>query len=67
MPDIRASNLAISPTLRLNEKVNYHRASMVNQITGWSVVDASFLACRYNGGGDPDYPEKLNYMLARLR
>ena len=67
MPDIRASNPAITPTLRLNEKVNYHHASMVNQITGWSVIDASFLARRYNGGGDSDYAEKLNYMLARLR
>ena len=67
VPDIRASNPAISPNLRLKEKVNYHHASMVNQITGWSLIDANFLARRYNGGGDPDYADKLNYVLAHLR
>ena len=67
VPDIRASNPAISPTLRLKEKVNYHHASMVNEITGWSAIDASFLARRYNGGGDTDYADKLNYVLARVR
>lgn len=67
VPDIRASNPAISPTLRLKEKVNYHHASMINQISGWNAIDAGFLARRYNGGGDPDYGDKLNYVLAHLR
>ena len=67
VPDIRASNPGISPTLRLKEKINYHHATMVSQITGWSLIDATFLARRYNGGGDPDYEEKLRYVVGLLK
>ncbi len=67
VPDIRASNPSISPALRLKERVSYHHASMVRQITSWNVIDANFLARRYNGGGDPGYVEKLNYVLVRLQ
>lgn len=67
VPDIRASNPAVSPSLHLKEKVNYHHASMVSQVSGWSTIDAGFLARKYNGGGDLDYADKLNYVLAHLR
>ena len=67
VPDIRASNPGISPSLHLKKKVNFHHASMVSQITGWSLIDATFLARRYNGGGDPDYEEKLKYVVGLLK
>jgi hypothetical protein len=35
-------------------------------ISGWLTITPDFLADRYNGGGDPDYADKLNYVLSKL-
>lgn len=37
-----------------------------SNIVGWRVFDAKTIAERYNGGGDPQYAEKLQYVIDKL-
>lgn len=38
-----------------------------SSIVGWRVFDAKHIAAAYNGGGDPRYAEKLQYVLDALQ
>jgi hypothetical protein len=33
-------------------------------IVGWKAATTTTIAARYNGGGDPDYSAKLDYLLS---
>jgi hypothetical protein len=50
--------------LQPRQLLQYRKARMGHQITGWRRFDASTIADRYNGGGDAAYAEKLQYVLA---
>ena len=49
--------------LKVGQKIKYRKASIQRVITGWSAISTTSLATRYNSG-DPDYKEKLEYVLA---
>jgi len=44
----------------------YHKASIEMIIKGWRNFDVKTVAKRYNGGGDPFYEDKLNYILKQI-
>lgn len=68
MDDLKASNPGVKPTaMHPGQVVNFHGASMQPQVIGWQAITASFLAQKYNGGGDPAYAEKLSYVLGLLK
>jgi len=47
--------------------LNYQKASMQRVIVGWLAFTPMNIASRYNGGGDPNYAAKLDYVLGILR
>jgi len=53
--------------LRVGQVVKCQKASVQRQITGWRAITTSAIAARYNGGGDPNYALKLDYVLALLK
>ncbi len=58
----------LNPSLKVihpKDKVQYRKAKMQRQITGWRLLTAATLASRYNVG-DSSYAEKLNYVKALL-
>ncbi len=65
---IRELNPSVSPTaLSPGQRLKYRKASIRRVITGWRVANTTTIAVRYNGGGDPNYTAKLDYVLPRLR
>lgn len=48
--------------LRVGEKLRYRKAKMGQIIVGWRKWDFATIAARYNGGGDPDYADKLAFV-----
>lgn len=53
-------------TLKIADVLKYHKAQMGLVISGWRTFDTGTIAKRYNGGGDPDYEAKLNYVLKEV-
>lgn len=51
-----------STVLRVGEKLQYYKASQATVIQRWRPWDYPTIADRYNGGGDPAYAEKLEYV-----
>jgi len=64
--DLANCNPKSTGAIHPGDKLSYHKSHMGYAISGWLPITADFLANRYNGGGDPNYAEKLNYVLAKL-
>ncbi|MDO9224994.1 MAG: LysM domain-containing protein [Pseudomonadota bacterium] len=66
--DVLASlrKLGKSKTLQPGEKLQYRKATLQRVIKSWRTWDYQNIAARYNGGGDPAYAEKLEYVHATL-
>lgn len=67
LEELQASNPDVDLVhVELKQELLYHKASKPLRITGWLTFDADTIAKRYNGGGDPDYAEKLRYVVGKL-
>ena len=53
--------------LRVGQLVRYQKATVQRVITGWRSITTQSIAQRYNGGGDPNYAKKLDYVLGLIR
>jgi hypothetical protein len=65
---LKKTGKELNPSLKVihpKDKVQYRKAKMQRQITGWRLLTAATLASRYNVG-DSSYAEKLNYVKALL-
>ena len=49
--------------LHAGDVLKYRKATRGREITGWRSFTTSNIADRYNGGGDPNYAAKLDYVL----
>jgi len=61
--ELRRLNPKASGIIRPGMDLKYVKASMKRTITGWRTFDAKTIAERYNGGGDPNYADKLTYII----
>ncbi len=66
VPNLVNCNPKATGTLHPGDKLSFHKSHMGYAISGWLSITPDFLADRYNGGGDPDYADKLNYVLGKL-
>ncbi|WP_035880251.1 LysM domain-containing protein [Cupriavidus sp. BIS7] len=60
----------LNPTaviLRPGQILKFQKASIQRVITSWRHVSTAMVAQRYNGGGDPNYTSKLDYVLSAIR
>ncbi|WP_332309426.1 LysM domain-containing protein [Burkholderia ubonensis] len=57
----------MTTVLRPGQVLKYHKASVQRVITSWRSISTTSIAQRYNGGGDPNYATKLDYVLLALR
>lgn len=66
--EIRASSPDIRDIgrLQIGDVLHFRRAHRGRRISGWAVFDFDTMASHYNGGGDPQYAEKLRYVYAKL-
>lgn len=53
--------------LRPGQVLKYQKSSVRRIIKGWRILSTQMAAQRYNGGGDPNYARKLDYILPLLR
>jgi len=53
--------------LHPGQTLKYRKASVQKVITSWRHISTTSIAQRYNGGGDPNYAEKLDYALSLVR
>lgn len=54
-------------TLRPGQVLRVQKASIKRIISGWRSISTAAIAHRYNGGGDPNYAEKLDFALSLIR
>lgn len=64
--ELRRLNPKASGVIKPKMELKYVKASMQRSITGWRTFDAKTVADRYNGGGDPEYANKLTYILEQI-
>lgn len=62
-PEIFAALNAGTTTLRPGQELKYRKGAVERVITGWRSISTTVIATRYNGGGDPNYARKLDYVL----
>lgn len=63
--ELKASNPTVRPSaLQIGQVLKYYKAENKMVIAGWRTVDTKMVAARYNGGGDPNYAAKLDYIIA---
>jgi hypothetical protein len=68
LDELRRDNPGVNlDRLHDGQDLVFHKAHVGRKITGWSVFDEATVARRYNGGGDPNYAEKLLYVHGLLR
>jgi len=53
--------------IRAGDKLLYKKAAVKLVIVGWRAITTGQVAQRYNGGGDPNYAKKLDYVLNLVR
>ncbi|UMT90427.1 LysM peptidoglycan-binding domain-containing protein [Paracidovorax citrulli] len=53
--------------LRPGQMLKYQKSSVQRIIRNWRILSTQMAAQRYNGGGDPNYARKLDYVLPLLR
>lgn len=53
--------------LRVGQKLKYQKGAVKLVIVGWRAITTGQVAQRYNGGGDPNYAKKLDYVLTLVR
>jgi hypothetical protein len=56
----------VSP-LQPDRSVARRRARPQRVIAGWRIISTDTIARRYNGGGDPNYAQKLEFALSIMR
>lgn len=61
--ELRRLNPKASGVIRPGMELKFVKASMKRTITGWRTFDAKTVADRYNGGGDANYAEKLQFII----
>jgi hypothetical protein len=54
-------------TLRPGQILKYQKATIKRVIVGWRQISTQTVAQRYNGGRDPNYSKKLDYILSLIR
>lgn len=64
---LKKLNPGVSPTsLRIGQVLKYRKAARKMVITGWRAFDTQTISDRYNGGGDPKYKAKLDYIMKEI-
>lgn len=58
------TNIAI---LNIGQKLRYRKAKMRQMVTKIDLITLSFIASKYNGGGDPLYLKKLEYVFPIIK
>ena len=61
--ELETRNPGSKSMIKAGQILKYRKAKTGLAIVGWRAATTSEIASRYNGGGDPDYAEKLNYEL----
>jgi LysM domain len=59
---LKGLNAGKETSLRPGDVLHYLKASMQWTVTGWKTFDEKTVAAAYNGGGDPQYAEKLVFV-----
>jgi hypothetical protein len=65
--ELKADNPGDVARLSVGEVLHFHKAHHGRTITGWLPFTPEVVAKRYNVGGDPDYAEKVKYVLGKLK
>jgi hypothetical protein len=60
---LKDMNPEMKKVLQIGQELKYKAAHMEWVISGWRDFTTANIAARYNGGGDPDYQSKLDYVL----
>jgi LysM domain len=50
--------------LRFKQVLKYNKASIKFVASGWTALNTESISRLYNGGGDPNYKEKLDYVIS---
>jgi LysM repeat protein len=64
--ELYALNPAAKVMIKPGQALKYRKAKMGLTIVGWRIANTWEIANRYNGGGDPNYSGKLNYLLTAV-
>jgi hypothetical protein len=64
---LKKLNPTASGLLYPKQKLKCQKASVQRVITGWREIDKTSIAQRYNGRGDTNYADKLDYALSLVR
>lgn len=64
--ELKRLNPQCSGIIRPKMKLKYVKAAMKRTITGWRTFDTKTVSERYNGGGDPYYRDKLEFILSHI-
>ena len=63
--ELKTSNPTVDPAkLQVGKTLKFYKAANTMVLSGWRNPDSKTVAARYNGGGDPNYAAKLDYILA---
>jgi LysM repeat protein len=60
---LKAMNPGADKMIKPGQVLKYRKAAVRTVIVGWRAFNTANIAQRYNGNGDPNYAEKLNYVL----
>ena len=61
--ELERSNPTKRQVLQPTDQLNYRKARMGLVVSGWRPFTSMQIAERYNGGGDPEYAAKLDYLM----
>ena len=64
--ELLARNPGAKAAIQPGQKLRFRKATMGLVISGWRRATSSEVAAKYNGGGDPDYSAKLDYVLEEV-
>lgn len=66
LEELKNHNPTAKSMIKPDQILKYRKAKISQVIVGWRTISTAEIANRYNGGGDPDYKAKLNYVLKEL-
>lgn len=64
--ELKDRNKSAGTMIKPGRKLKYRKAKKQRAIIDWRPFTTQNIAERYNGGGDPDYAAKLNYLIKNV-
>ena len=63
---LKTDNPTLAKVLRPGAVLKFHHGHNVTTISGWKPMNSKFFATQYNGGGDPNYAAKVEFVYGLL-